>query len=156
MVWAPAHTDFHASCFSSTVQLRANASRAGRSGSRPQSGSSIHEAARSLPRYSTGGVGGVGGGGLGQTGAGAGGHTSGSGALATTGSRGAEAQPARIARPSATAIGDNEDRETLEERRLAWVFLEIVAALAVAVAIVWWTVPKKPKARDGESGNGAP
>jgi hypothetical protein len=28
---------------------------------------------------------------------------------------------------------------------LAWVFLEILAALAVAVAIVWWTIPKKPK-----------
>lgn len=26
-----------------------------------------------------------------------------------------------------------------------WVFLEILAALAIAVAIVWWTFPRKPK-----------
>jgi len=36
------------------------------------------------------------------------------------------------------------------EKSLAWVFLEIVAALAIAVAIVWWTFPKKPKGRDEE------
>jgi len=28
---------------------------------------------------------------------------------------------------------------------MGWVFLEIAVALAVAVAIVWWTIPKKPK-----------
>jgi hypothetical protein len=28
---------------------------------------------------------------------------------------------------------------------VGWVFLEIVAALAIAIAIVWWTFPKKPK-----------
>ena len=33
---------------------------------------------------------------------------------------------------------------------LVWVFLEIVAALAIAVAIVWWTFPKRPKGRDEE------
>jgi hypothetical protein len=27
---------------------------------------------------------------------------------------------------------------------MVWVFLEIVVALAVAVAIVWWTLPRKP------------
>jgi hypothetical protein len=26
-----------------------------------------------------------------------------------------------------------------------WVFLEVLAALVIAVAIVWWTFPKKPK-----------
>jgi len=31
---------------------------------------------------------------------------------------------------------------------LAWVFLEILLVLAIAIAIVWWTFPKKP--RDGE------
>lgn len=36
------------------------------------------------------------------------------------------------------------------EKSLGWVFLEIVAALAIAVAIVWWTFPKKPKGRDEE------
>jgi len=54
-------------------------------------------------------------------------------------------------------MADNGRRNMLiEEMRLVWVFLEIVAALAVAVAIVWWTIPKKPGARDGEGGNGAP
>jgi len=33
---------------------------------------------------------------------------------------------------------------------VGWVFLEIVAALAIAVAIVWWTFPKKPNGRDEE------
>jgi hypothetical protein len=32
---------------------------------------------------------------------------------------------------------------------MGWVFLEIFLALAIAVAIVWWTIPKKPKS-DGE------
>jgi hypothetical protein len=27
---------------------------------------------------------------------------------------------------------------------MAWVFLEIVAAIAILVVIVWWTFPKKP------------
>ena len=31
-----------------------------------------------------------------------------------------------------------------------WVILEVVAALAIAVAIVWWTIPKRqePRTRD--------
>ncbi len=33
---------------------------------------------------------------------------------------------------------------------MGWVFLEIVAALAIAVAIVWWTIPRKPRAPDPE------
>jgi hypothetical protein len=32
---------------------------------------------------------------------------------------------------------------------VGWVFLEIVAALAIAIGIVWWTLPKKPKADAG-------
>jgi hypothetical protein len=39
-------------------------------------------------------------------------------------------------------------RPTQAETPLGWVFLEIVAALAIAV--VWWTFPKKPKGRDEE------
>jgi uncharacterized membrane protein YccC len=31
---------------------------------------------------------------------------------------------------------------------LGWVFLEIALALAIAVAIVWWTLPKKRKPRE--------
>ena len=32
-----------------------------------------------------------------------------------------------------------------------WVFLEVLAALAIAIGIVWWTLPRKPKA-EGEAG----
>jgi hypothetical protein len=33
---------------------------------------------------------------------------------------------------------------------MAWVFLEVLAALAIAIAIVWWTFPRKTKAdREG-------
>ena len=35
---------------------------------------------------------------------------------------------------------------------MGWVFLEVVAALAIAVGIVWWTMPRKPKGRPGEDG----
>ncbi len=40
---------------------------------------------------------------------------------------------------------------------MSWVFLEIVIALAIAVAIVWWTLPRKPKGGEGskdEAGDG--
>ena len=55
---------------------------------------------------------------------------------------------------------DDNDRDVwlIEETVVFWVFLEIVAALAVAVAIVWWTFPKKPKAvppKDGDARPGA-
>lgn len=33
---------------------------------------------------------------------------------------------------------------------MGWVFLEIAAALAIAIGIVWWTLPRKPRARPGE------
>ena len=29
---------------------------------------------------------------------------------------------------------------------MGWVFLEIAVALALAIAIVWWTLPRKPRA----------
>jgi hypothetical protein len=39
---------------------------------------------------------------------------------------------------------------------MGWVFLEIAVALGIAVAIVWWTFPRKPRseeaARDREDG----
>ncbi len=28
---------------------------------------------------------------------------------------------------------------------MGWVFLEVLLALALAVGIVWWTLPRKPK-----------
>jgi hypothetical protein len=33
----------------------------------------------------------------------------------------------------------------IRREKVAWVFLEIVAVLAIAIGIVWWTLPKKPK-----------
>ena len=41
-------------------------------------------------------------------------------------------------------------RPTQAESTVGWVFLEIVVVLAIAVAIVWWTFPKKTKGRDEE------
>jgi hypothetical protein len=39
---------------------------------------------------------------------------------------------------------------------LGWVFLEIALALVIAVAIVWWTLPRKPRRggadRDADGG----
>ena len=36
-----------------------------------------------------------------------------------------------------------------------WVFLEILAALVIAVGVVWWTFPKKSKTdRDGPPDEG--
>jgi hypothetical protein len=31
---------------------------------------------------------------------------------------------------------------------LGWVLFEIAVALAIAVAIVWWTFPRKPKGEE--------
>lgn len=33
---------------------------------------------------------------------------------------------------------------------MGWVFLEVVLALAIAVGIVWWTLPRKPKPKAGD------
>jgi hypothetical protein len=62
------------------------------------------------------------------------------GATAVASLSGADWQPAS---PSAAAAAIHHNG------RMGWVFLEIVLALAVAIAIVWWTIPKKPK-DDGE------
>jgi hypothetical protein len=36
-------------------------------------------------------------------------------------------------------------RRRAKRKALGWVLLEIFAALAIAVAIVWWTIPRSPK-----------
>ena len=41
-------------------------------------------------------------------------------------------------------------RNTGTEACVGWVFLEIGLALAIAVLIVWWTMPRKPRTRDDE------
>jgi hypothetical protein len=67
------------------------------------------------------------------------------------------AQPASASNASAAqrrAIEDNGiEAFTGRNANLGWVLLEVFAALAAAVAIVWWTIPKKPRDdrdRDGE------
>jgi hypothetical protein len=65
---------------------------------------------------------------------------------------GAVAHPATsMAAHAHAAIADNEEaRNGNEEARLGWVFLEIALALAIAVLIVWWTLPRKPRGRPGD------
>jgi hypothetical protein len=41
-------------------------------------------------------------------------------------------------------------RRRSPEKTLGWVLLEVLAALGIAVAIVWWTFPRKPKDGDKE------
>jgi hypothetical protein len=84
---------------------------------------------------------GVGAGGVGQAGFSTGGQMSAS----RCGAGGGVAHPARSARTSAPAIEDNRAARTNEEAGVGWVFLEIGIALAIAVAIVWWTLPRRPK-----------
>src|SRR5688572_24185619 len=157
-VRAPAHTPFQVSCFSRLGQPRANASNAGRTGSRFHIGSSIQDAGWRRPRYSTGGVG-VGGAGAaeggGQTGFSTGGHTRGSTDTATGGAGGGvdAHAPSRTVTAKAAPIPDNGCARKRMEERLGWVFLEVGLALAILVLIVWWTLPRKPRDRkDDEPG----
>ena len=59
------------------------------------------------------------------------------------------AQPAASATSTvpaaARAIEDNVVGAFNEGMALAWVLLEVLAALAIAIGIVWWTFPKKPR-----------
>jgi len=93
-------------------------------------------------------------GGVGQAGFGAGGHARDTGAWATsTGGAGGVAQAKSSAQ--ATLAGniapkdDNGRNATrIEEVTVGWVLFEVIAALAAAVGIVWWTFPRKPRAED--------
>ena len=81
-------------------------------------------------------------GGVGHSDFSTGGHTS-SGETTISRGGGDEAQPASAisaAAQPAPAIEDNA--------RMGWVFLEILVALAIAVGIVWWTLPKKAQSDD--------
>jgi hypothetical protein len=47
---------------------------------------------------------------------------------------------------SGTLLDDNgNDGCSREEKAVGWVFLEVAVVLAIAVAIVWWTFPRKPR-----------
>ena len=65
------------------------------------------------------------------------------------------AQPAAaLAIATANARAAMEDngiaRNTGMEAGVGWVFLEIGLALAIAVLIVWWTLPRKSREREDE------
>jgi hypothetical protein len=36
------------------------------------------------------------------------------------------------------------------EPPMGWVFFEVALVLAIAFVIVWWTIPRKPRPKDGE------
>jgi hypothetical protein len=77
----------------------------------------------------------------------------GPGTAASGGGVGALAHPARAstasAAPARPGFTDNGGACIAEpEGRVGWVFLEIAVALAIAVLIVWWTLPRKPRPRD--------
>lgn len=57
----------------------------------------------------------------------------------------AHAASRRARTAAGTTFDDNGNTRDSKEKAVGWVFLEIVAALAIAVAIVWWTFPKKPR-----------
>jgi len=108
---------------------------------------SIHDPGCSLPRYSTGGA--VGGG-AGVVGAGHAFSTTGgqiiTGTAEATGAGGGWGVDAQ---PAATIAANAQQGPAIDDNgRMAWVFLEIFIALAIAVAIVWWTMPRRPKRGD--------
>lgn len=79
----------------------------------------------------------------------------GAGAAATGCGGGVPAHPARSstvnAAPARPRFEDNEGACIAKpEGRVGWVFLEIAVALAIAVLIVWWTLPRKPRSRNEE------
>jgi len=85
--------------------------------------------------------------GAGHTGFSAGGQMSASGAFVTGGTVGAGGGVAQPAMASAAAMGNAIRCSMAREYSsgMLWVFLEIAVVIAVAIAIVWWTLPKKPK-----------
>jgi len=115
-----------------------------------------------LPRGS--GCGGAGEGGVGHVGCTTGGQTRGSGGCTACGlgsgafatsfvvSGAAHAAASTVASKTraARALDDN-GRDAIEEAYVSWVLFEVVLVLAIAIAIVWWTFPKKPRGgRDAE------
>ena len=90
----------------------------------------------------------------GHTGFSTGGQTSGSGAAAAAGAFGASggvaAHAARISAAPAVIHDNGRARNANGEKSLGWVFLEIGVALVIAVLIVWWTLPRRPRDRKGD------
>ena len=71
-----------------------------------------------------------------------------SGSTAEVFGDGGEAHAASRAVAAAAMADNGRSRVATREGGVEWVFLEILAALAIAVAIVWWTLPKKRKPDD--------
>ena len=58
---------------------------------------------------------------------------------------------------SGTLLDDNgNDRILREEKAVGWVFLEVGVVLVIAVAIVWWTFPGKPRGGRADEDKGRP
>jgi hypothetical protein len=85
-----------------------------------------------------------------------GGHTSSGGAAAAGDGGGGVAHPAATSAMHAAHDRGIEDNAHApfgaRERWVGWVFLEIAIALAIAVAIVWWTMPRKTRKPEDEDG----
>jgi hypothetical protein len=65
------------------------------------------------------------------------------------------AQPASAAIvPAQSAHNGVVGRRRRKEATVGWVLLEVLAALAVAIAIVWWTFPKKTRNEEGAPRDG--
>lgn len=78
------------------------------------------------------------------------------GAAASGTGAGGVAHADSSASTAAAAIEDNDGNGIrIGEQALGWVFLEIALALVIAGAIVWWTLPRKPRRGDaGKDGDG--
>ena len=91
--------------------------------------------------------------GSGHTGFSTGGQASGSTAATggVFGGSGGVLAQAASANPAAAAIHDNGGAGNARgDKGLGWVFLEIGVALVIAVLIVWWTLPRKPRDRKAD------
>jgi hypothetical protein len=52
---------------------------------------------------------------------------------------------------SNATIGQATRNRTVEERTMEWIYLEAAIALALLVAIVWWTMAARHKSDRGKS-----
>jgi hypothetical protein len=54
-------------------------------------------------------------------------------------------------------LDDNDSwTNPIEEGKVGWVLFEVAVVLALAIAIVWWTFPKKPRRGDARAREDGP